>query len=98
MPMALGQILLLVLSNFLTLDESAIYNVIHYTLWIYTIFLLLVGNMLAHDFTLSRTIGAVIVTVLAMAIIVFLLYLFLNLLVEVAGLGMELYQEMMFRV
>ena len=98
MPMALGQILLLVLSNFLTLEESAIYNVFHYALWIYTIFLLLVGNMLAHDFTLSRTVGAAIVTVLAMAIIVFLLYLFFNLLVEVAGLGMELYQEMMFRV
>ena len=98
MPMALGQVLLLVLSHVLTLEEGAIYNVIFYGLWVYTIFLLLAGNMLAHGFTMGRTVAAAIVTVLATAIIVFLLYLFFNLLFEVGGFVMQIYREMAFRV
>lgn len=97
LPMTIGQVVLLVLSNVLTLEESAIYNVIHYGLWAYTIFLLLAGNMLAHGFTMSRTIAAAIVTVLAMAIIVFLLYLFFNLLFEVGGFAVQIYREIAFR-
>lgn len=97
LPMALGQALLVTLSNVLTLDESAIYAVLEYGLWVYTIFLLLAGNMLAHGFTMSRTVAAALVTVIAMAIIVFLLYLLFNLLFEVGGFGMQIYREIMFR-
>ena len=97
LPMALGQVVLLVLSNFLTLEESAIYNVLFYGLWVYTIFLLLAGNMLAHGFTMGRTVAAALVTVVAMAVIVFLLYLFFNLLFEVAGFAMQVYREVAFR-
>ena len=97
LPMTIGQVVLLVLSNFLTLEESAIYNVVYYGLWVYTIFLLLAGNMLAHGFTMSRTVAAAIVTVLAMAIIVFLLYLFFNLLFEVGGFAAQVYREVAFR-
>ncbi len=97
MPVAIGQVVLLVLSNVLTLEESAIYNVLFYGLWAYTVFLLLAGNMLAHGFTMSRTVAAAIVTVLAMAIIVFLLYLFFNLLFEVGGFAMQIYREIAFR-
>lgn len=97
LPMTIGQVVLLVLSNVLTLEESAIYNVLFYGLWIYTIFLLLAGNMLAHGFTMSRTVAAAIVTVLAMVIIVFLLYLFFNLLFEVGGFAAQVYREVAFR-
>ena len=47
---------------------------------------------------MGRTVAAAIVTVLAMAIIVFLLYLFFNLLFEVGGFVMQIYREMAFRV
>ena len=98
MPMILGQVVLMVLSNVLTLEESSVYTVIYYGLWIYTIFLLLAGNMLAHGFTMARTVGAAIVTAMAMAVIVFLVYLFVNLLFEVAGFLGQIYQEMVFRI
>lgn len=97
MPMAIGQVVMLVLSNFLTLEESSIYYVLDYGLWAYTIFLLLAGNMLAHGFTMSRTVAAALVTVIAMAVIVFLLYLFFNLLFEVGGFVMQIYREIAFR-
>ena len=96
--MILGQVVLMVLSNVLTLEESSVYTVIYYGLWIYTIFLLLAGNMLAHGFTMARTVGAAIVTAMAMAVIVFLVYLFVNLLFEVAGFLGQIYQEMVFRI
>lgn len=98
MPMILGQIVLIVLSNLLTLDEASIYSVISGGLWIYTVFLLLAGNMQAHGFTMGRTVGAAIVTVVAMAVIVFLAYLFCNLLFEVAGFVNQVYKEIVFRV
>jgi hypothetical protein len=97
LPMALGQVVLLVLSNFLTLEESAIYYVLYYGLWAYTIFQLLAGNMLAHGFTMSRTVGATILTAIAMAVIVFLLYLFFNLLFEVGAFAVQVYREIAFR-
>lgn len=97
-PMILGQVLLLVLSNVLTLEESSVYNVIQYGLWIYTAYLLLAGNMQAHGFTMGRTAAAALVTLLAMAVMVFLMYLFFNLLFEVAGFGAQIYQEIVFRV
>lgn len=97
MPMALGQVVLLALSNVLTLEENAIYQVLYYGLWAYTIFLLLAGNMLAHGFTMGRTVAAALVTVLAMAVIVFLLYLFFNLLFEVGGFAVQVYREVAFR-
>ena len=98
MPVALGQVLLMVLSNVLTLEEAGIYNVINYGLGIYTVFLLLVGNMSAHGFSMGRTVGAALVTAIAMAVIVFIGYLFFNLLFEVAGFISQLYQEFVFRV
>jgi len=69
MPMILGQIVLIVLSNLLTLDEASVYSVISGGLLVYTVFLLLAGNMQAHGFTMGRTVGAAIVTVIAMAVI-----------------------------
>ena len=98
MPIALGQVVLMVLSNVLTAEEAGIYNVINYGLGIYTVFLLLVGNMMAHGFTMSRTVGAALVTAIAMAVIVFIGYLFFNLLFEVAGFVKQIYQEIVFRV
>lgn len=97
LPMTLGQVVLLVLSNVLTLEESAVYNVIFYGLWAYTVFLLLAGNMMAHGFTMSRTVAAAAVTVVAMAVIVFLMYLFFNLLFEVGGFAAQIYREIAFR-
>jgi len=98
MPMALGQVLMLVLSNVLTLNEISIYSVLDYGLWIYTIFLLLAGNMLAHGFSMGQTVRAALVTVIAMVVIVFLMYLFFNLIFEVIGFGDQIYQEVAFRV
>ena len=96
--MILGQIVLIVLSNLLTLDEASVYSVISGGLLVYTVFLLLAGNMQAHGFTMGRTVGAAIVTVVAMAVIVFLAYLFCNLLFEVAGFISQVYKEIVFRV
>lgn len=98
MPMVIGRVILMALSNFLTLEESSVYNVVSYGLTIYTVFLLLVGNMLAHGFTMSRTVAAAIVTAIAMAVIVFIGYLFFNLLFEVGDFISQIYREIVFRV
>lgn len=98
MPMILGQIVLIALSNLLTLEEASVYSVVSYGLWLYTVFLLLAGNMQAHGFTMGRTLGAAVVTVFAMAVIVFLAYLFCNLLFEVAEFVSQVYREIVFRV
>lgn len=97
MPMILGKLVLMALSNVLILEESSIYTVIEGILWAYTVFLLLVGNMSAHGFTMGRTVRAAMVTAIAMAVIVFLFYLFVNLLFEVGGFALQIYREIAFR-
>jgi len=47
---------------------------------------------------MGQTVRAALVTVIAMVVIVFLMYLFFNLIFEVIGFGDQIYQEVAFRV
>ena len=97
LPMVLVQAPLVLLSNLLTLEEAGIYYTITIIAVGYTLFLLLAGNMAAHDFTMGKTVAMALLTVLGMAIVLFLLFLFFNLGFEVTGFFSEIGRELRFR-
>ena len=97
LPMILMQLPLILLSNFLVVEELGLYYALETTVVLYTIALVLIGNMSVHNFSMSRTVAMTILTCIGMAVIVFLLFLLVNLAFEVFGFGWALYREILFR-
>ena len=98
LPMALVQIPLITLSNVLTLDEASVYYTVLSIFTVYTVLLLLIGNMTVHNFSMKKTVLMALTTLLGMAIIVFILFLFVNLWYEIVALIAQVIKEIEFRI
>lgn len=96
-PFVVGQVVLMALSGFLTLEESALYYSLENLILLWTIFNIIIGNLTVHGFTLSRAIGTLLLTLLGIAIIVFFAFLLVNLSYEVYSFFMEIVSEIILR-
>lgn len=72
MPMVLGQPVLLLLSHMLSLTEAMFLSAATIVLQGWTLLLLFLGMMVMHQFTVARTVGSVLITVVLLAAVVFL--------------------------
>lgn len=96
-PMIVSRIPLLLLSNVLTIEESSIFFTLETAVYIYTIFLILVGNLTTQNFTMKKAVWMSIVTLLGMAIVIFILFLVFNLWYEIASWISQMVKELQFR-
>ena len=96
-PFVVGQVVLMALSGFLTLEESALYYSLENLILLWTIFNIIIGNLTVHGFTLSRAVGTLLLTLLGIAIIVFFAFLLINLSYEVYSFFMEIVSEIILR-
>ena len=96
-PLAVSLIPLTALSNVLTLEDAAFYYLAYAVVIIYTVFLLVVGVMETHQYTLAKTIGVLIITVLVMIAAVFLMMLFVNLINTMYDFVIKIYNEVIMR-
>ncbi len=96
-PLIIVQILKLPLSNFMLLEEASFYQMIGYigTLWF--ALLLLLGNVVTHQYSLSKTILITVCTLAGMAVIIYILLLFFNMFQQMAGFVYTLVQEINLR-
>lgn len=74
-PFLISTPLLIVLSNCLTLEEVALYNIVKMLFFIWIGFLLFIGTLVVHQYLAGRTIATIIVIIVAMGIIVFIFLL-----------------------
>ena len=86
-----------VFSWFVSKDEAAFYTMICGIGIAYTLFMMLVGIMTVHNFTLGKTIITIFLTVVAMLLIIFILLLIVDLVNQVYSFLWSIYQELMFR-
>lgn len=98
MPIIVMQGFIIILSNCLTLEEGSILNVIESVMYLYCFGLIYVGNLTVHQYTGSKAIAMLLLTVLGMAIIIFIGFLFINLGYEVIGFVQSIYKEIIFRM
>ena len=63
----------------------------------YTLFMMLIGIMTVHNFTLGKTIITIFLTLVALLIIVFIILLLVDLINQVYSFLFSIYQELMFR-
>ena len=74
-PLVLFEVPLNIYSNVMTLSESMFYTAISNALVVWSLLLVFLGMMVVHQFTVTKTFGSVILTLVMMVIFAFLVLL-----------------------
>lgn len=97
LPYLLSQTLVLVLSQIFVLDEAAFLTLISLAGYVWSGILLLVVITRVHEFTISKAVANIALTVFGILIVVFLLFLMVVLFEHVANLVITVYNELTLR-
>jgi len=97
-PYVIINIVLIVLSQFITFDEGAIYWVLGGFSILWTGMLILAGMMMVHDYSLVKTVLSSLLTVVGMGVMVFIFVVFFSLVSDAVAYFISLYKEILFRV
>lgn len=97
-PYVFIQLPLIVLSNFVTVEEGAFYTYFGYFSFIWCGLLVMASVMMIHDFMFGKAFLSILATAVGMIVIVFLLVLFFSLISEGFSYFYSIYQELVFRL
>ncbi|MCL2442053.1 MAG: YIP1 family protein [Treponema sp.] len=97
-PFVIINIILIILSQFITYEEGAIYWVLAGFAGIWTGILILSAMMMVHDYSLVKTILSSLLTIVGMGVIVFIFVIFFSLISDAVSYFVSLYKEIMFRL
>lgn len=87
-----------IVSQFVAQNEEAFYFMIVAVGVAYGLFMMLIGIMEVHNYTLGKTLVTILLTFIAMFIIIFIILLFVDLITQVYSFLHSIYQELIFRV
>ncbi|QNK57034.1 Yip1 family protein [Paenibacillus sp. PAMC21692] len=97
MPMFIIYIPNTIISNFMTQEESVFYVFFNSAAMIWTAYLLFVGTMTVHQYTVKKTVVTILLTLLCMGFLLFLGLLFFSLIQQMYSFFFTIYQEFLFR-
>jgi hypothetical protein len=97
-PFVIINSVMIVLSQLITFEEGAIYWVLAGFAAAWTGVLILAGMMMVHDYSLLKTIGSSLLTIVGMGIMVFIFVIFFSLVSDAIAYFISLYKEILFRV
>ena len=87
-----------IVSQFVAQNEEAFYYMIVAVGIAYGLFMMLIGIMQVHNYTLGKTMVTIFLTFIAMFIIIFIVLLFADLITQVYSFFYSIYQELIFRM
>ncbi len=96
-PYIVLSIPMFIFSQVLTLDEILIYNIVDIFTLIWIIFLLFIGMMMTHDYSLIKTVLTTICTLIGICLMLFIILLVINIVQDVVDFATSLYNEITFR-
>lgn len=96
-PIALINIPYAILSNVLTLPEGTILNLLITLFYAWSVFLIVIGCLVIHDYPLGKSVLVIILTVIGMAVILFIALLFGNVIQKMLSFIVGMYNEISFR-
>lgn len=96
-PMVLIYIPMTFISRFMAKEETVFYYLLNSVASIWFVFLLFVGLMVVHQYTATKTVATMLLTVITMGIIVFLGALVFSLINQVVVFFIDIYRELIFR-
>jgi hypothetical protein len=97
-PYVIINAILIVLSQFITFEEGAIYWVLAGFAAIWTALLILAAMMMIHDYSLVKTLFSSLLTIVGMGVMVFIFVIFFSLVSDAISYFISLYKEILFRV
>ena len=97
-PYVLINLPMIVLSNFITVSEGVFYSYFISFASLWCVFLIIVGMMMIHDYSLGKAILSSLLTIVGMGVIIFLTLLFFSLISDSIGYFISLYKEIVFRM
>jgi hypothetical protein len=89
---------MILLSQFITFEEGAIYWVLSGFAAVWTGLLLLSAMMMVHDYSLLKTLLSSLLTIVGMGVIVFIFVIFFSLVSDALAYFISLYKEILFRI
>lgn len=96
-PMIFGNILHTVLTNFFVPDEIAFLTVLMTALQLYTIFTVIVGSIIIHDFSFGKFVGTTVLTFFGMLVVIFVGVIMIILVQQLVAFFATVYQEYIYR-
>ena len=87
----------MILSYFLSYDDSAILGGLSTVVTIFTIYLLIAAMMTVHEYTFGKFIFTTVITIFLMIMIVFIIFMVVILLQQLGNFFYTLYMEAVFR-
>jgi len=97
-PYVIINIILIILSKFITYDEGAVYWVLAGFAALWTGILILAAMMMIHDYTLLKTLLSSFLTIIGMGVMVFIFVIFFSLISDAISYFLSLYREITFRL
>lgn len=97
-PYVIINAILILLSQFITFEEGAVYWVLAGFAVLWTGILILAGMMMVHDYSLTKAIFSSLLTVVGMGLMVFIFVVFFSLISDAVAYFISLYNEILFRV
>ena len=97
MPVIFSNIITTVLSKFMVEDEGVFLTYVELIAWIWTALLLVIALQKIHDFSFGKTLSMLALTILGVAIIVFLGVLVYSLYQQVSAFIVGVYYEIIYR-
>ncbi len=97
LPLIIYSVIFLVLSNILIPDEATIMSSIQTIALMYAGFILIVGTMRIHDYSLGEFIKTTLITIFGMAVIVFLVFIVVSLVQQFGGFIVTVFTELIYR-
>jgi hypothetical protein len=97
-PLIIFYVPLIIFSNIISIEETSFYSFFTNLAIILTAFMLFIGTMTIHQYSILKTILTIILVLLGMAILIFLGLLFVALIQQVISFVELVYKELILRV
>ncbi|MCR5188866.1 MAG: YIP1 family protein [Treponema sp.] len=97
-PYCLLQIPMIIMSNFITKDEGAFYEVLNTVSFVWVLVLLFMAMMMIHQYSFGKTLLFTFITIFAMLVFIFIMMLFFSLISQGVAYFVSLVREVIFRL
>lgn len=97
-PMPIFIIIATLLTNVFTLQEATLVTFLQSIAWIWVGFLVFIGMMITHDYSIAKSIVTAIGTIVGMAFVIFMALLFSTLIVKIVSFISNIVVEISYRM